>query len=69
MGDYDIIKSDGNLLVTIADNTTNSIATSLTFIGRGIVDYAQNIAENRFHVLENFAKPTAPSNPVTGQLW
>lgn len=69
MASYDIFKSDGTLLVTIADGTINSAATSLTFIGRGIVDYAQNIAENRFHVLENFANITAPGSPVAGQLW
>lgn len=69
MGSYDIIKSDGSPLVTITDNTINSTATSLTFIGRGIADYAKNVAENRFRVLENFANTTEPAFPVTGQLW
>ena len=30
---------------------------------------AKYIAENFLHLLENFAKSTAPGNPITGQLW
>lgn len=69
MGDYNIIKSDGTLLTTVVDGTVDSTAASIKFIGRGIIDYAQNIAENRLHVMENFANTTEPLFPVTGQLW
>lgn len=69
MAFYSIFKSDGTLLTTVTDGTVNSTAASIKFIGRGIVDYGQDVAENRLHVLESFANTTSPSNPVTGQLW
>lgn len=69
MAFYSIFKSDGTLLTTVTDGTVDSTSASIKFIGRGIIDYGQDVAENRLHVLENFANITAPSNPLTGQLW
>jgi len=69
MAFYSIFKSDGTLLTTVTDGTVNSAAASIKFIGRNIIDYGQDVAENRLHVLENFADTTPPSLPVTGQLW
>jgi len=69
MAFYSIFKSDGTLLTTVTDGTVNSTAASIKFIGRNIIDYGQDVAENRLHVLENFADTTPPSLPVTGQLW
>jgi hypothetical protein len=31
--------------------------------------YGEVIAENFLHLLENFSNTTAPSKPITGQLW
>lgn len=39
------------------------------FVGKNYVGYAKIIAENFLHLLENFAKTSAPTNPVQGQLW
>src|SRR5210317_1335668 len=55
--------------ITIDDNSRNTSATSLTLIGRNEPSYGQAIAENFVHILENFANPTAPNNPIEGQLW
>lgn len=54
--------------LTVEDQTINS-EKSLKFVGKNYAGYSQYIAENFLHLLENFAKSTAPSNPITGQLW
>jgi len=54
--------------ITVFDNTS-STDTSLTFPGRNVTGYGQIIAENFLHLLENFASPTEPVNPIEGQLW
>jgi hypothetical protein len=47
----------------------NSVDTSLSLVGRGYPNYGQKFAENFLHLLENFASPIPPENPVEGQLW
>lgn len=59
---------DNKLPITVYDNTS-STDTSLVFPGRNVTGYGQIIAENFLALLENFAKDTAPTNPVEGQLW
>lgn len=54
--------------LTVADQSVNQ-ETSLQFPGKNYAGYAPVIAENFLHLLENFAKNSAPSNPVQGQLW
>jgi microcystin-dependent protein len=54
--------------ITVDDQTLNS-EKSVQFVGKNYAGYSQVIAENFLHLLENFAKPSPPSNPVAGQLW
>lgn len=54
--------------ITVEDQTLNQ-QLPVTFVGKNYVGYAQIIAENFLHLLENFAKTAAPTNPVEGQLW
>lgn len=54
--------------IVIEDNTVNQ-ETSLKLPGRNTTAYGASIAENFLHLLENFAAPTQPVNPVEGQLW
>lgn len=54
--------------ITVNDQSLNT-ETSLTFVGKNYAGYAPIVAENFLHLLENFAKNTAPDNPVQGQLW
>jgi hypothetical protein len=54
--------------IVVEDQTLNT-ETSLTFVGKNYSGYAQFVAENFLHLLENFAKNTAPANPIQGQLW
>ena len=54
--------------LTVSDQSLNQ-ETSLQFPGKNYAGYAPVFAENLLHMLENFAKNTAPLNPVQGQLW
>lgn len=54
--------------ITVEDQTINT-EKGVAFIGKNYPGYSQYIAENFLHLLENFAKNSAPSNPITGQLW
>jgi len=67
---YNVNFTDSNTKqpVTVYDNTSNQ-DTSLDFPGRNVTGYGQIIAENFLHLLENFASPVQPVNPVEGQLW
>jgi hypothetical protein len=47
----------------------NTIDTSLSLVGKGYPAYGQKVAENFLHLLENFASPVPPQNPIKGQLW
>jgi len=66
---YTIVKSDGQVLTTIADGQINTTSTSLGLPGRNYAGYGQVLDTNFVHVLENFADTTPPSNPLRGQLW
>lgn len=66
---YPIHKYDGTLLVNLQDNVKDTETTSLTLIGRGAVDYGEAIAENLVYMLESFAGPSQPANPIPGQTW
>lgn len=52
----------------VADQVVNN-TTSLSFVGKNYAGYAQLIAENFLHLMENFSNSTEPPNPVEGQLW
>ena len=66
---YTIVKSNGTVLTTIADGTINTTSTSLGLPGRNYAGYGQALDENFVYLVENFAAPTPPANPLTGQLW
>lgn len=66
---YQIIKSDGTLLVELDSGLTDSVSSSITFIGKNVVDYGPSQNANFLHMLENFANSSTPSSPLTGQLW
>ena len=53
---------------TVQDGVVNN-QTDLSFIGKGYAGYGESIAENFIHLLENFSNTSAPTKPITGQLW
>ena len=60
--------SENKTPITVYDNTSNT-DTSITFPGRNVTGYGQVVAENFLALLENFAGPNQPVNPIEGQLW
>lgn len=60
--------------INVNDQELNT-TTSLTFPGKNYAGYGSILAENFLHLLENFARGTAPGTqpgegqPVQGQLW
>src|SRR6056300_521468 len=53
---------------TVQDSIVNT-QTDLSLIGKGYAGYGELVAENFLHLLENFSNTSAPSKPITGQLW
>lgn len=66
---YIINNSRGNIVAVIPDGTTNTSSTSLSLVGQGVTNYGTAENENWVYLLENFASPTAPLQPILGQLW
>ena len=66
---YTIVKTNGQVLTTIADGTINTSSTSLALPGRNYAGYGQYVDTNFVHQLENYANSSPPANPLAGQLW
>jgi hypothetical protein len=65
---YTINLTDGNVFATIADGTVNQ-QSSMILVGKNYAGYGEFLDENFIHLLESGANTTAPSGPLTGQLW
>jgi hypothetical protein len=65
---YTINLTNGNVFATIADGTVNT-SSSMILVGKNYAGYGEFLDENFIHLLENGANTTAPSSPLTGQLW
>ena len=68
MTSYVINKTDGTVLTTVYDGTTDT-TTDLVLLGKNYTAYGEFVAENFVKLMENFANNTAPPKPLTGQLW
>jgi hypothetical protein len=65
---YTINLTNGTIFATIADGTINT-SSSMTLVGKNYAGYGEFLDENFIHLLENSSNTTAPSAPLTGQLW
>jgi len=65
---YQINKFDGTVLTVLQDGTID-VSTSLTLVGRNTTGYGEIQNENFVFLLENFANSAPPSTPIVGQLW
>ena len=65
---YTINLTDGTIFATISDGTVNT-SSSMTLVGKNYAGYGEFLDENFIHLLENGSNTTAPSAPLTGQLW
>lgn len=63
----------GNIVIEDASPANSSGLTTnvadVTFIGKNASNYAAAINGNFLHLVENFASPDSPTNPIQGQLW
>ena len=65
----DIYKSNGDLFTTLADGTTTTVNDAPVILaGRNFAGYGKVLNENTYKLAENFASPSAPVGPVTGQV-
>ena len=65
---YTINLTNGTTFATITDGTVNT-SSSMTLVGKNYAGYGQFLDDNFIHLLENSANSTAPTAPLTGQLW
>jgi len=65
---YTINLTDGTVFATIPDGTINT-DSSMILVGKNYAGYGEFLDENFIHLLENGANNSAPSAPLTGQLW
>jgi hypothetical protein len=66
---YTLKLSNGKILVTLPDQKTDAVTTSLTLIGKNVNAYGTDINDNFVRLLENFAYQYEPTSPLIGQLW
>lgn len=66
---YNITKSDGSLLINLEDGQLDNTVSSLTLVGKNLINYGLYQNQNFIKLLENFASSTEPSAPLAGQLW
>ncbi len=65
---YTLRKTNGTTLAIIQDGTIET-STDLIFVGKNYAGYGQTVNENFLKLLENFAGPRIPANPLSGQLY
>jgi len=65
---YDVTKTNGERLTIVPDRQVDT-TTSLRLLGKNYTSYGEIMAENLVQMLEHFAAPVAPANPMYGQLW
>ena len=66
---YQINKTDGTLLATVADGQVDDLTTDITLIGKNYSGFGESLNENFIKLLENFASTSRPENPIRGQIW
>ncbi len=66
---YQINKTNGALLVNLADGQIDVATTDITLIGKNYTGFGESINENFVKMLENFANVSSPANPLAGQIW
>lgn len=54
--------------ISVLANNLN-VDTTLSLVGKDLINYGEAIAQNSVKLLENFASDTAPVTPTEGQLW
>lgn len=66
---YKLNKTDGELLVELADGVVDNVTTDITLVGKNYKGFGEFLNENFIKIMENFSGTGTPSNPLVGQLW
>jgi hypothetical protein len=66
---YQINKTDGTIVATVADGQIDRLSTDITLIGKNYSGFGEALNENLIKLLENFASTTRPTHPIRGQVW
>ena len=66
---YQINKTDGTIVATVADGQIDDRSTDITLIGKNYSGFGEIFNENLIKLLENFAETTQPDHPLRGQIW
>ena len=66
---YQVNKTDGTIVATVADGQIDTLSTDLTLIGKNYSGFGEALNENFIKLLENFSSTTQPTNPIKGQVW
>ena len=66
---YQINKTDGTIISTVADGQVDTLSTDLTLIGKNYSGFGESLNENFVKLLENFSSTQAPTYPLRGQVW
>ena len=66
---YTLKLSNGTILLSLPDQQSDSVSTSLTLIGKNVNAYGTDLNDNFIKLMENFAGSRYPNSPLNGQLW
>ena len=66
---YQVNKTDGTIVATVADGQIDQLSTDLTLIGKNYSGFGEALNENFIKLLENFANTSIPQHPIKGQIW
>lgn len=66
---YQINKTDGTIVATVADGQVDTLSTDITLIGKNYSGFGEAFNENLIKIVEHFASSTAPIHPIRGQVW
>lgn len=66
---YQINKTNGALLVNLADGQIDTTSSDITLVGKGYSGFGEAFNENFVKLLENFSGSSAPATPLAGQIW
>jgi len=65
---YTIDRYNRTVLTVVEDGTIDQ-STDLKLVGKNYAGYGEIQNENFVYLLENFSSGTAPSRPISGQVW
>lgn len=66
---YQINKTDGTIVATVADGQIDDRSIDIVLIGKNYSGFGEIFNENLVKILENFADATRPDHPLRGQIW